>query len=159
MSLRKRPVSADRSSQEKLTQAKDQPPAPSKFSGALYIFFGALGLSTLLFFASNLSSSFGTTGSVDYLAPYALCASDPTQIYTVDAQNARTQCILVENGYVLNTGTLGASSELSSPSRRTISGKLQWRSSSTGTVSKVKALPIPSCKPTTSPRDQLWSPA
>jgi hypothetical protein len=33
-------------------------------------------------------------------------------IYTVDSNNSQTQCILVDNGYILTTGTLGASSEL-----------------------------------------------
>ncbi|KAJ6558569.1 amidohydrolase family-domain-containing protein [Mycena vulgaris] len=111
MSLRQRPVSAESSftdSQKKPTQARAQPPlpAPPKYPNALYLFLGAVGLSTLLFFASNLSTFRAPSASLDYLTQYALCSSDPSKVYTVDAQNSRTQCILVENGYILNTGTL-----------------------------------------------------
>ncbi|KAJ7755700.1 amidohydrolase family-domain-containing protein [Mycena maculata] len=113
MSLRQRPVSAESSfadSQEKTkVQSKGQlppAPAPSKVSSAVFIFLGALGLSALLFFASNFSTFGATRGALDYLAPYVLCSSDPFKVYTVDSQNAQTQCILIENGYILNTGTL-----------------------------------------------------
>ncbi|KAJ7497125.1 amidohydrolase family-domain-containing protein [Mycena latifolia] len=111
MSLRQRPVSAESSftdAQDKRAHANPQPlpAAPSKYPSTLFVFLGALGLSTLLFFASNLSSFGAPSASLDYFAPYALCSSDPSKVYTVDAQNSQTQCILVENGYVLNTGTL-----------------------------------------------------
>ncbi|KAJ7124911.1 amidohydrolase family-domain-containing protein [Mycena epipterygia] len=112
MSLRQRPVSAESSftdsHNEKAGQAKGQPlpPAPSKVPTTLYVFLGALGLSALLFFASNLSSFGAYSGSLDYSAPYVLCSSEPSKVYTVDAHNAQTQCILVEKGYILNTGTL-----------------------------------------------------
>ncbi|KAJ7881145.1 hypothetical protein B0H13DRAFT_2049732 [Mycena leptocephala] len=89
---RQRPVSAESSSLD----------SPKKGS-ELWVLVAALGLSALLFFAWN---SFTTGGSIDYLAPYALCSSEPYDIYTVDARNSQTQCILVDNGYIASTGSL-----------------------------------------------------
>ncbi|KAF8170207.1 amidohydrolase family-domain-containing protein [Mycena galopus ATCC 62051] len=104
MSLRKRPVSTEPIPPKKdSVQQELAPPAPPKSASPLWVVLGALGLSALLFFAS---SSFLTAGSIDYLAPYALCSSEPSKVYTVDAQNSQTQCILVENGYIAKTGTL-----------------------------------------------------
>ncbi|KAJ7647499.1 amidohydrolase family-domain-containing protein [Roridomyces roridus] len=105
MSLRKRPVSAENSFAA--SDGKEQAPAPtapatSKFS-TLIVLLGALGLSTLVYFASKFSS---TPGALDYSAPYVLCSSEPSKLYTVDAQNSQTQCILVEAGIILQTGTL-----------------------------------------------------
>lgn len=119
MSLRQRPVSAESSfsdsskkgSVQRPSPAPPAPPAPSKSPRALWVLLAALGLSALLFFASNLSS-FATGGSTDYLAPYALCSSEPSKVYTVDAQNTQTQCILVDGGYISKTGTLGVSFEM-----------------------------------------------
>ncbi|KAJ6593701.1 amidohydrolase family-domain-containing protein [Mycena capillaripes] len=112
MSLRQRPVSAESSFSESPKAAKasvhkeqSAPPAPPKSPRTLWIFLGALGLSALLLVASN-RFYFATGGSIDYLAPYALCSSVLSKVYTVDAQNTQTQCILVDNGYISKTGTL-----------------------------------------------------
>ncbi|KAJ6497886.1 amidohydrolase family-domain-containing protein [Mycena sanguinolenta] len=102
MSLRKRPVSSDSAlSKEDSVCAKEEP-TPPKSASPFWIFLGALGLSALVFVAS---SSF-TGGSTDYLAPYVLCSSEPSKVYTVDAENSQTQCILVDSGYIAKTGTL-----------------------------------------------------
>ncbi|KAJ7078906.1 amidohydrolase family-domain-containing protein [Mycena belliarum] len=116
MSLRQRPVSAENSfvdSKEKRVQAagaehaRERPFSPSttQYPRALYIFLSALGLSTVLFFASGFSP-FVAPHALGYAAPYALCSHELTKIFTVDARNTQTQCILVKDGYILHTGTL-----------------------------------------------------
>ncbi|KAJ7209555.1 amidohydrolase family-domain-containing protein [Mycena pura] len=109
MSLRQRPVSAESSrsdlSKKDPVQAKEQPPPSPSKSPTLFILLGALGLSSLLLFSSNLSP-LASRGSINYLAPYALCSNDPVKVYTVDPQNSQTQCILVHNSYISATGTL-----------------------------------------------------
>lgn len=112
MSLRQRPVSTEPPPpKEDSVPAKEKlaPPVPPKSASSLWILLAAVGISALVFSASN---SFITGGSLDYLAPYALCSSDSSKVYTVDAQNSQTQCILIDNGYIANTGTLGVSSEM-----------------------------------------------
>ncbi|KAJ7782863.1 amidohydrolase family-domain-containing protein [Mycena metata] len=108
MSLRQRPVSADNSftdhTKQVPVQIKAEVPAPSKSPKTLWIVFVALGLSSLLYFASDVSY-FTSGASTDHSASYALCSSEPS-IYTVDIRNTQTQCILVHNGYIANTGTL-----------------------------------------------------
>ncbi|KAJ7251771.1 amidohydrolase family-domain-containing protein [Mycena haematopus] len=103
MSLRKRPVSTEPPPKKDSTICAKQEPTPAKSPSPFWIFLGALGLSAIVFFASG---SFSTGGSINYLAPYALCSSEPSKVYTVDAQNFQTQCILVNNGYIATTGTL-----------------------------------------------------
>ncbi|KAJ7350257.1 amidohydrolase family-domain-containing protein [Mycena albidolilacea] len=106
MSLRQRPVSTEPAPpKEDSVPAKEKlaPPVPPKSASSLWILLAAVGISALVYFASN---SFITGGSLDYLAPYALCSSDSSKVYTVDAQNSQTQCILIDNGYIANTGTL-----------------------------------------------------
>ncbi|KAJ6555498.1 amidohydrolase family-domain-containing protein [Mycena sp. CBHHK59/15] len=117
MSLRQRPVSAESSLadvQEKVVAHANgkghgiQPPlsATSKLASRLFIFLSALGLSALLFLASNLPSFGAPSPYLDYSAPYVLCSSEPAKVYTVDAKNAPVQCILVYKSYILQTGTL-----------------------------------------------------
>ncbi|KAJ7675109.1 amidohydrolase family-domain-containing protein [Mycena rosella] len=109
MSLRQRPVSAESSftdSQKKPAKEQPLPPPPSKYPSTLFIFLGAVTLSALVFFASNLSSFGAPRASLDYVAPYALCSSESSKVYTVDAENSQTQCILVDKQYILTTGTL-----------------------------------------------------
>lgn len=38
---------------------------------------------------------------------YALCTPDGKNVYTVDASNTRTQCILVHKALIVDTGSLG----------------------------------------------------
>lgn len=48
-------------------------------------------------------------GSGGYRAPpetYALCSRDGNHIYTVDAQNSKTQCIVVHESFIVDTGVL-----------------------------------------------------
>jgi hypothetical protein len=123
---RQRPVSAESSSLDSSKKGSVQrqqpaPPAASKSPRTLWVLVAALGLSALLFFAWN---SFTTGGSIDYMAPYALCSSEPYDIYTVDARNSQTQCILVDNGYIASTGSLGASSHLRRSESRGLSSNL-----------------------------------
>ena len=37
---------------------------------------------------------------------YALCSKEANKVYTVDGNNTQTQCIVVKNGYIVNTGSL-----------------------------------------------------
>lgn len=38
---------------------------------------------------------------------YALCSKNVGKIYTVDANNTQTECIVVDGSYIVNTGSLG----------------------------------------------------
>jgi hypothetical protein len=38
---------------------------------------------------------------------YALCSRQPGGVYTVDQHNSRTQCIVVQGAYIVETGSLG----------------------------------------------------
>jgi hypothetical protein len=43
---------------------------------------------------------------------YALCSRQPDGVYTVDQHNSRTQCIVVQDAYIVETGSLGESYNL-----------------------------------------------
>jgi hypothetical protein len=115
MALRQRPVSAESlhaNSQKKdrVQEKEQQQPPAAKSPTVFYVFLCAIGLSALYFLASG-SPSFGAPSpSLDYSKPYILCSAEPGKVYTVDGKNSQTQCILVDKGYILHTGTLGASS-------------------------------------------------
>ncbi|KAF7375991.1 putative amidohydrolase YtcJ [Mycena sanguinolenta] len=102
MSLRKRPVSSDSALAKEDPVCAKEESTPPKSASPSWIFLGALGLSALVFFASSSS----TGGLTNYSAPYVLCSSEPSKVYTVDAKNSQTQCILIDNGYIAKTGTL-----------------------------------------------------
>ncbi|KAF7362054.1 putative amidohydrolase YtcJ [Mycena venus] len=85
MSLRQRPVSPPKKDSA-VPQQGSVPPAQPKSTNPVWIVLGALGLSALLFLASN---------------SFSLAA-----LLTILLLMHCTQCILVDNGYILNTGTL-----------------------------------------------------
>lgn len=37
---------------------------------------------------------------------YALCSKEGDKIYTVDGNNSKTQCIIVQQSYIIDTGSL-----------------------------------------------------
>jgi hypothetical protein len=43
---------------------------------------------------------------------YALCSRDGNKIYTVDAHNSRTQCIVIHGSYIIDTGLLRAFADI-----------------------------------------------
>ncbi|KAJ7287350.1 amidohydrolase family-domain-containing protein [Mycena rebaudengoi] len=97
MALRQRPVSAESlhaNSQKKdrVQEKEQQQPPAAKSPTVFYVFLCAIGLSAL--------------PSLDYSKPYILCSAEPGKVYTVDGKNSQTQCILVDKGYILHTGTL-----------------------------------------------------
>ena len=40
--------------------------------------------------------------------PYALCSTEGKQIYTVDADNSRVECVVVNGAHIVDTGSLRA---------------------------------------------------
>ncbi|KAK7057396.1 putative amidohydrolase YtcJ [Favolaschia claudopus] len=104
MSLRQRPVSAGPAAPKNaavLAKEHVSPETSPKSANSFWILLGALGLSALLVFFSK--PFFG--GSINYATPYALCSSE-AKVYTVDAQNSQTQCIVVAEGHIASTGSL-----------------------------------------------------
>lgn len=119
MSLRQRPTSRDicmgkkqgqDMDQDKLDDTPKTSPSKPRFepSGSLAIVTCALCLSGLLFYAFR--------APIPWLAPwlapktlsgtYALCSHEVDKVYTVDENNSQTQCIVVHNGYIHDTGAL-----------------------------------------------------
>lgn len=66
---------------------------------------------------------------------YALCSKQPNGVYTVDQHNSQTQCIVIQGGYIVDTGSLGESCYLLSSFFFAISLldfiKLHWHKSNT----------------------------
>jgi hypothetical protein len=52
---------------------------------------------------------FYSTAPVPLSDSYALCARDDHSIYTVDELNSQTQCLVVSDSFIVDTGTLGKS--------------------------------------------------
>ncbi|KAJ7188474.1 amidohydrolase family-domain-containing protein [Mycena filopes] len=133
MSLRQRPVSAENSFTDPPTKqvpATLRPALPprSKSPKTLWIVLGALGLSTLLYFASDVAS-LASSASTRPSASYALCSTERSRVYTVDAHNTQTQCILVHNGYIATTGALE-------------DVELHWKTAISGTSLEIRYVPV-----------------
>lgn len=77
-------------------------PAISTTTSAYFYVIIILGAVTL----SALTYTYLETSSVSVTA-YALCSRDGHSVYTVDAKNARTQCLVVHNSMIVDTGSLG----------------------------------------------------
>ncbi|KAG6832492.1 hypothetical protein H0H87_001417 [Tephrocybe sp. NHM501043] len=72
--------------------------APSKFPSQLVVTAVVLLLSAAIFI---------DPGSIKTVSnSYALCSTEPLGVYTVDAENSQTQCIVVEGAYIADRGSL-----------------------------------------------------
>jgi hypothetical protein len=79
-------------------------PAP-KFAGSWFTVLLSLGLSAMV--------ALYASAPVALPSSYALCSRDENSIYTVDDLNTQTQCLVVSNSHIVDTGTLGNSNLLS----------------------------------------------
>ncbi|KAI9059098.1 hypothetical protein FKP32DRAFT_1614248 [Trametes sanguinea] len=103
-----------RATPEKASQSDDNSPparpqpashAPSKSSGRVSkVLLGLVSLALSSYFAYTRLSSWG---ELDPLSEsYALCSREGEQIYTLDAQNPRVQCLVVHGSKFTSIGSL-----------------------------------------------------
>jgi hypothetical protein len=114
--LHQRPVSANKAinpmQKQEAVQSKKPPKISSslqhkpKSSGRIYLLLSVVALAGFLFLFSRTPSALSDS--------YALCSRDGAKIYTVDETNSQTQCIVVQNSYIIDTGALRESSYRSS---------------------------------------------
>lgn len=63
---------------------------------------------------------------------YALCSQDGDDVYTVDANNAKTQCVVIRKAYILDTGSLCTFSpgdhpkNFTNPEHKCLDSGYQW---------------------------------
>ncbi|TFK44025.1 amidohydrolase family-domain-containing protein [Crucibulum laeve] len=89
---------AGTSKDEVAPQDKSSQPRKTSYTSKLLV--TAITLSALAFLVSRDQS-----GTLD---TYTLCSNSGSQdIYTVDAQNTKVQCIVVKNGWITDSGLLG----------------------------------------------------
>ncbi|KAF8230148.1 hypothetical protein L208DRAFT_1438505 [Tricholoma matsutake] len=72
--------------------------SPTSGNRSFVILFLILALSIYAYFASKSSKALSNS--------YALCSRDGNKIYTVDDMNTQTQCIVVHDSYIVDTGAL-----------------------------------------------------
>ena len=83
--------------------------------GTWKLLFAALSLALSgYFFYGSLSPHSQHAALAD---SYALCSREGDQIYTVDPDEPRAQCLVVHGGKFASTGSLGASTTCGRPSR------------------------------------------
>ena len=114
--LRRRPTPEKVSAPDSDTPAHSVPPHPTSGSASRI----ALGLVSIAFSAYFVYDKFvGTTdqGQAILSDSYALCSREGArpQIYTVDPENPRAQCLLVRHDKFLSAGSLGAFRHLIRP--------------------------------------------
>jgi hypothetical protein len=111
LSPRRRPSSISGSREQKRTAKKvEDARSLSPVSG-----YYKLGLSALLTYLA-VAGAWAFQRGLSRLGPlpesYALCSRDQRGVYTVDQNNPNVQCIVVNNEWIVDRGTLGMSKPL-----------------------------------------------
>ncbi|THV06783.1 hypothetical protein K435DRAFT_848853 [Dendrothele bispora CBS 962.96] len=94
--------------QHSKSQSKDsgRPPGPINIdSRRLLLFCGGPILALFVFYVNSSNFQLFTTGPSPR-SSFALCTPEGNNIYTVDADNSRTQCVLVHKARIVKTGSL-----------------------------------------------------
>lgn len=106
--LRKRTTSEKQSSAHSPPAATPSASYPAKASGSfpkLLLAFVSIALSTYFAYTKFSLAAFDALSD-----SYALCSREGAQIYTLDPEKPRAQCLVVHGSTFTSTGSLGTSS-------------------------------------------------